>query len=188
VTERQEGSPAPEQAPSVGERRSSIFDHRPPGLGGADQRQEGSESLPTIRVGGYLAVAGKLLMVQQRRADARYWLLPGGGVRFGEPLAQALVREVREELDLRVAVGPLLAIVESISPEPAYRKHVVHLIFDLSAAPEADPRPRDPDVLDARFLDETEIAAADVRPPIGDFLAACLRERPSSPQYLGRRW
>jgi ADP-ribose pyrophosphatase YjhB (NUDIX family) len=127
-------------------------------------------------------------MVQQGRGDERYWLLPGGGVRFGESLAQALIRETQEELGLRVAVGALLAIVESISPQPEYPKHVVHLVFDVSAAPEADLTPQDAAVLGARFLSETEILAADVRPPISEFLTACLRERPSSPQYLGRRW
>jgi len=127
-------------------------------------------------------------MVQQGRGDERYWLLPGGGARFGESLAQALIRETQEELGLRVAVGALLAIVESISPQPEYPKHVVHLVFDVSAAPEADLTPQDAAVLGARFLSETEILAADVRPPISEFLTACLRERPSSPQYLGRRW
>ena len=147
-----------------------------------------AERTPTIRVGGFLGVDGKVLMVQQGRGHERYWLLPGGGVRFGESLAQALIRETQEELGLRVAVGPLLAIVESISPQPDYEKHVVHLIFDVSAAPEADLVPRDAAVLGARFLSETEILAADVRPPISEFLTACLLERPSSPQYLGRRW
>lgn len=143
---------------------------------------------PTIRVAGFFALDNRVLMVQQGRGDERYWLLPGGGVRFAEPLAHALVRETQEELGLRVAVGPLLAIVESISPDPDYAKHVVHLIFDVSAAPEADVSPQDAAVLGARFLSEPEIMAADVRPPIGEFLSACLRERPSSPQYLGRRW
>ena len=148
----------------------------------------GDARMPTIRVGGFLGVDGHVLMVQQGRGAERYWLLPGGGVRFGEPLAQALVRETQEELGLRVAVGQLLAIVESISPEPDYPKHVVHLIFDVSSAPEADLTPVDDAVLGARFLSETEILAADVRPPIAEFLTACLRERPSSPQFLGRRW
>jgi len=148
----------------------------------------GDARMPTIRVGGFLGVDGHVLMVQQGRGAERYWLLPGGGVRFGEPLAQALIRETQEELGLRVAVGQLLAIVESISPEPDYPKHVVHLIFDVSSAPEADLTPVDDAVLGARFLSETEILAADVRPPIAEFLTACLRERPSSPQFLGRRW
>ncbi len=143
---------------------------------------------PTIRVGGFLQHEGRILVVKQGRGEERYWLLPGGGVRFGETLSEALRREFHEELALRVAVGRLLAIVESISPEPAYPKHVVHLVFEVSAAPEADIVPQEATVLRAEFLDERGLSTVDLRPPIGEFLLDCLRELPSSPQYLGRRW
>jgi 8-oxo-dGTP diphosphatase len=143
---------------------------------------------PTIRVGGFLELDGRLLMVEQARGEERYWLLPGGGVRFGETLSEALRREVSEELDLRVAVGRLLAIVESISPDPSYVKHVVHLIFELSAAREAEVVPSEAGILHAEFLDERALMIADMRPPISEFLVGCMRELPSSPQYLGRRW
>ena len=137
---------------------------------------------------GLLAADERILMVEQARGDERYWLLPGGGVRFGETLADALKRELREEVGLRVGVGRLLAIVESISPDPQYHKHVVHLVFEISASPEAQPEPLDEAVLTATYLNELELARADMRPPIAEFLIACLRELPSSPQYLGRRW
>lgn len=127
-------------------------------------------------------------MVEQARGDERYWLLPGGGVKFGETLSEALRREFLEELDLRVGVDQLLAIVESISPDPSYAKHVVHLVFAVSAAGEAPPAPQDDAILAAAFLDAAQLRAVDVRPPIGEFLSACTREVPSSPQYLGRRW
>ncbi len=143
---------------------------------------------PTIRVGGFLQHERRLLVVEQGRGGERYWLLPGGGVRFGETLSEALRREIAEELGLRVAVGRLLAIVESISPEPSYPKHVVHLIFEVSAAPEADIAPQEATVLHAEFLDERGLNTVDLRPPIAEFLLDCLRELPSSPQYLGRRW
>lgn len=127
-------------------------------------------------------------MVEQARGDERYWLVPGGGVNFGETLSEALRREFLEELDLRVGVDHLLAIVESISPDPSYAKHVVHVMFAVSAAEEAPPRPRDKAILAAAFLDEAQLRDIDVRPPIGEFLSACTREIPSSPQYLGLRW
>ena len=150
--------------------------------------QSTAEPNPTIRVAGLLAADKRILMVEQARGDERYWLLPGGGVRFGETLADALKRELREEVGLRVGVGRLLAIVESISPDPQYHKHVVHLVFEISASPEALPEPLDEAVLTATYLNELELARADMRPPIAEFLIACLRELPSSPQYLGRRW
>ena len=103
-------------------------------------------------------------------------------------MSHALKRELQEELGVRVAVGGLLAIEESISPEPTYRKHVVHLVFEMTASPEASPEPQADAVLDAAFLDELALQRADVRPPIGEFLIACARQLPSSPQYLGRRW
>jgi 8-oxo-dGTP diphosphatase len=148
----------------------------------------GPDEKPTIRVAGLLVHEGSILMVEQGRGDERYWLLPGGGVQFGETLSDALRRELQEELGLRVGVQRLVAIVESISPEPDYAKHVIHLMFQISAPAEALPEPQDVKVLKARFLNEFQLQSADVRPPISEFLSACVREMPSSPQYLGRRW
>ena len=143
---------------------------------------------PTIRVAGLLIHQGSILMVEQGRGDERYWLLPGGGVKFGETLQDGLRREFQEELGMRVGVQRLVAIVESISPEPDYAKHVVHLVFQVSAPTEDLPEPQEDKVLNARFLNEFQLQSADVRPPITEFLSACVREIPSSPQYLGRRW
>jgi 8-oxo-dGTP diphosphatase len=143
---------------------------------------------PTIRVAGLYVRDGRILMVEQGRGEEKYWLLPGGGVQFGETLADALRREFREELGMRVGVAKLLAIVESISPDTSYAKHVVHLVFEVSAPAETVPEPLDSKVLAAAFLDEMQLQAADVRPPVAEFLSSCVRELPSSPQHLGRRW
>jgi 8-oxo-dGTP diphosphatase len=143
---------------------------------------------PTLRVAGLLVDERRVLMVEQARDGQRYWLVPGGGAQFGETLSEAVRREFLEELGLRIGVGRLLAIVESISPDPSYVKHVVHLIFEVSAARDMAPVPREATILDAAFLDEVQLRSADVRPPISEFLSACACEMPSSPQFLGRRW
>jgi hypothetical protein len=40
------------------------------------------------------------------------WHLPGGTVRFGEPLVAAVARVARDELGVEVAVGELLGAIE----------------------------------------------------------------------------
>jgi 8-oxo-dGTP diphosphatase len=45
------------------------------------------------------------------------WEFPGGSVEFGETLAQALQREMREEYGIEVMVGELLDVVDHILPD-----------------------------------------------------------------------
>ena len=126
-----------------------------PGALGEHERTFAREAArPTLRVSGLLVDERRLLMVEQARRGETYWLVPGGGVEFGESLSEALRREFLEELGLRVAVGRLVAIIESISPDPAYAKHVVHMLFAVSAAREVPPTPQDAAILKAAFLDE----------------------------------
>lgn len=44
------------------------------------------------------------------------WEFPGGSVEFGETLADALRREIREEYGIEIAVGALLDVVDHILP------------------------------------------------------------------------
>jgi len=45
------------------------------------------------------------------------WEFPGGSVEFGEKLAEALRREMREEYGFEIQVGELLDVVDHILPE-----------------------------------------------------------------------
>jgi 8-oxo-dGTP diphosphatase len=62
---------------------------------------------------------GRFLLAQ-RRADQSlplYWELPGGKVEPGESPAQALAREIDEELGCRIEVGPVFEVVFHAYPE-----------------------------------------------------------------------
>jgi mutator protein MutT len=45
------------------------------------------------------------------------WEFPGGSVEFGERLADALRREIREEYGVEIEVGELLDVVDHILPQ-----------------------------------------------------------------------
>jgi len=162
-------------------------DDEPREARGADAQSPGG---PTVRVSALILADDGLLLVRQRRQGDNYWLLPGGGVKFGEPLAVALRRELLEELGLEVVPGRLLALAEAISDDMSrYPKHVVHVICEARAAdPAARVAPGDEAVLEARYFGREELAGLDLRPPIAPFLRRCFDALPADLQYLGVVW
>jgi 8-oxo-dGTP diphosphatase len=146
---------------------------------------------PTVRAAGLIFGDAGLLLVRQRRLDRDYWLLPGGGVHFGESLTAALRRELREELCLEIEPGRPVALAEAISADmAAYPNHVVHVVLQATLV-DATARPRlggDAAVLEARFFTREELAALAVTPPITPFLQSCFEGLPQEMRYLGVVW
>ncbi len=61
--------------------------------------------------------------------NRRYWVLPGGGVEYREPVPCALQRELKEELNIRVSVEEFLFMNESIYPDGS--RHILNLYFSV---------------------------------------------------------
>jgi 8-oxo-dGTP pyrophosphatase MutT (NUDIX family) len=61
-----------------------------------------------LRVTVIIVRNGEILLIGRQRNGRSYYVIPGGGVEPGESLAQAAIREAREELSLDVELGPLL--------------------------------------------------------------------------------
>ncbi|MGU3497433.1 (deoxy)nucleoside triphosphate pyrophosphohydrolase [Mycobacterium sp. C31M] len=82
-----------------------------------------------IVVAGALISDGALLVAQRKRPPelAGLWELPGGKVAAGESDAEALARELHEELGVEVAVGARLGADVSLSVTTILRAYLVTL-------------------------------------------------------------
>ena len=73
-----------------------------------------------VGIGAIIVDNGGRLFLARRGPQAKnergLWEFPGGSVEFGEKLADALKREMREEYGVEIAVGELLDVVDHILP------------------------------------------------------------------------
>ena len=97
---------------------------------------ENEAKLPEYEISGIENIArgvciagGKVLLC--RPSKGGYTYLPGGHIEFGEKGAEALAREVREELGLESSVGELLGVVESSFVQHGRPHAEISLVFSL---------------------------------------------------------
>jgi ADP-ribose pyrophosphatase YjhB (NUDIX family) len=108
------------------------------------------------------------------------WVLPGGRQEPGETIEEAVVREFAEETSLRVLPTGLAYVSESLDPPIGY--HVVNCTFFVEETDGPQPpKPRDPAVVDVRFVpveDAAKFLEADVLAiPVGAALRGDLGRR-----------
>jgi ADP-ribose pyrophosphatase YjhB (NUDIX family) len=96
---------------------------------------------PVVGVGGVVVRAGRALIVKRAHEPRRgEWSIPGGTVELGEPLTDAVRRELREETGLEVIVGPVIEIFDRIHRDGDGRVRYHFVIIDyLCDAPAGDP-------------------------------------------------
>lgn len=144
-------------------------------------------SEPRVRVAAVITVDDRLVLVRQSRGGTPYHLLPGGGVKRGETIAEALRREVAEETGLAVGIVRPLFISDSLSPDGT--RHLVNLTFLADVESGTLGPTADASILGVELVNLSDLAELDLRPPIGQQLASAWASGFDVPAvYLGPLW
>jgi 8-oxo-dGTP pyrophosphatase MutT (NUDIX family) len=88
---------------------------------------------------------GRLLAIRNIGPDGDWYILPGGGQRFGETLGEALKRECLEEAGASVSVGRLRLVREYIGKNHEFsdhdgEAHQVEFMFECEIVGDYAPR------------------------------------------------
>ncbi len=142
---------------------------------------------PRVRIAGILVENGKVLMIEQEKKGNKYWLLPGGGLDFGESFEECIKREFREEAGIEVEPEKLVFISESIAPDNS--RHIVNLYFKV-VKKSGDIKIGDEEILtDIKFISAEELHNYTVYPNIKSELVNYIKNGCSSEtRLIESRW
>ena len=103
---------------------------------------------PLLTVDVIIELPDARIVLIERAHEPFGWALPGGFVDVGETVAQAAVREAREETGLDVSLHALLGVYSDPQRDP--RGHTASVVFVAAAS--GQPQGSD-DARDARAFD-----------------------------------
>ncbi|MBN2712227.1 MAG: NUDIX domain-containing protein [Planctomycetes bacterium] len=94
----------------------------------------------------------KLLLVANRYVEGIRWGLPGGGHERGEKLADTIVRECKEEINLDVKITAYRGVIER--HEPKMNLHLILHLFECTAEDYSKLEPNGKeDIIEAEWFD-----------------------------------
>jgi len=105
---------------------------------------------PLVGVGAIILDANRVVLVRRGRPPALgQWSLPGGIVELGETMEEAIVREVEEEVGLRVEVSQLVSVLDWILVDAAGAVEFHYVLTDFLCRPAGGTLRAGSDVLSA---------------------------------------
>ena len=95
-----------------------------------------SARVPGVGCGAAIVRDGRILLIKRLRPpEAGCWSLPGGKVDFLERVADAVVREIREEIGVAIALEPMLGVVEIVGIDDQHWVSPIYLARIVAGEP-----------------------------------------------------
>ena len=137
---------------------------------------------PIVGVGAAILDHGKVLLVRRGTEPNRgEWSLPGGAVRVGEQLSEAVRREILEETGLAVRVEQTVEILDRISRDEQGKVRFHYVLVDFLCRPEGGRVAAATDVTEARWINRPELSQYRLRPEMLRVIEKAFHLSQSSP-------
>lgn len=125
----------------------------------------------------------KLLTMRYRYGNKDAYNLPGGNLEFGEKMADCLVRELKEELQINVAIGELLCLAEVFIKNK--QSQTLHAIFKGEVkSGELILNPKETSALEIEWVPLEELSKIHLYPNVAEKLLLAIRGELPNP-FLG---
>jgi len=112
------------------------------------------EQQPRITAAVLVEHQGTFLLAERNKENYNgYWIIPGGGVHFGERIQDAAQREIKEETNIDVEIVRFIAYKEIINVPGKYHS----VVFFYLATPKHHNIKAQDDVSKAHFFTISEI-------------------------------
>ena len=113
---------------------------------------------PIVAVGAIVLDGERIVLIRRAKEPSRgLWTFPGGAVELGEPVREAVRREVLEETGLEIEVGEVALVLDSVSRDPEGRVQYHYVIIDFYARPVGGALRPGSDVSDVRWASRRDV-------------------------------
>lgn len=146
--------------------------------------------LPVVGVGVVLLDGDRVLLVRRGLPpQVGRWSVPGGTVEVGETLRQAALRELKEETGLEAELGPIVEVLERMTPPEApsgsggpARTRYHYVIIDFLGTAPTGALVAASDAAEARWVPIGELGRYDTTDGLAPVIerARFLRDDPSA--------
>ena len=142
---------------------------------------------PNFRVSMIIVNENKdILLVQHRKANRFYWVLPGGRIEYGEDFATCAVRELKEETNLDIRFDKVVFLSEAIAPDRS--RHIINIYATGEVIGGELRLGNEPVLADVAYKPILELNKITLYPPVADQIIGAYNEGFKTLKYLGNLW